>query len=419
MTSKNSQLCKKRNATIIPSLLGQHDAVLTGDTKTVDLSTAENWATKTMLLEGLGGAFDNLSEQFTDGYYQDLAYSSGIGGCSKTRKLMADLLNHSFKPLTPVESSHVVLAAGGSFALTALVEQVCDPGDGILIAAPYWAGLDISISIHSHATVVPVHVPLDYFFSTKSIENYESVIGSSAIPIKAVLVCNPQNPLGQCYPWETLQAMLEFCKRHELCYISDEVYALSAHQPFQSDFQPFISALQLSGDDMRRQIHVIYSLSKDFGCNGIRVGALISQFNDPVRLSSALSVHSQVSSLSTVLASNFILKPSTIEKAKIQGGQKLKEAYEFIRSFLEKSEMEYIPVAFGMFVFARLSKVSDFDAEKRLLDCLKSRGVSVSSGSNYHFQEPGWFRICYGVPSDQLGEGLKRIALGVRDFRVN
>lgn len=215
------------------------------------------------------------------GYCQDLAYTSGIGGCPTTRQLIADLLNHHFIPLTHVKSSHVVLTAGGSFALTALVEQICDPGDGILIAAPYWAGLDISISVHCHGTIVPVHVPLDDFFGTSGIRYYESAIENSTVPIKAVLVCNPHNPLGQCYPRETLQAMLEFCKRHKLHYISDEVYALSAHQPLATDCHPFMSALQLGDDEVKDGIHVIYSLSKDFGCNGIRVvsGSVIYSLN--------------------------------------------------------------------------------------------------------------------------------------------
>ncbi|KAI2699495.1 hypothetical protein CBS147332_8381 [Penicillium roqueforti] len=389
--------------------MGQHDAVLSGDTTTIDLSTAENWATKTKLLQGLEGVFSGLSEH-------DLAYSSGIGGCPTTRKLIADLINNRFQPSIPVKNSHVVLAAGGSFALTALIEQICDPGDGILIATPYWAGLDISISVHAHATVVPVHVPLIDFFNTNSIPHYESALERSLTPIKAVLVCNPHNPLGQCYPRETLDALLEFCKRHELHYISDEVYALSAHQPFPGGFHPFVSALQWGERETRAQVHIIYSLSKDFGCNGIRIGVLITQFNDAVRLSSALSVHSQVSSLSTVLASKTILQPTNIDTAISHGAQSLMGSYKMIQSFLENAGMEYIPVAFGMFVFTRLGRVSNFDAETKLLRCLKSRGVSVSSGSSYHFQELGWFRICYAVPSDQLEEGLRRIGLGIQDF---
>lgn len=145
-----------------------------------------------------------------------------------------------------------------------------------MIATPYWAGLDISISIHGHTTVVPVHVPLSEFFSADSVRHYESAADNSSIPIKAVLVCNPHNPLGQCYPRETLQALLEFCQRRDLHYISDEVYALSAHQPAPDGFIPFSSILQLSTSETSERVHVVYSLSKDFGCSGIR---LVSQIN--------------------------------------------------------------------------------------------------------------------------------------------
>ncbi|KAJ5693882.1 hypothetical protein N7536_004294, partial [Penicillium majusculum] len=168
-------------------------------------------------------------------------YTSGIGGCLKTRSLLAELLNKHFYPATQIEPSQIILAAGGSFALTALVEQICNPGDGILIAAPYWAGLDISISIHGHANIIPVHVLLSGFFGPESVKYYESALENVSIPIKAILVCNPHNPLGQCYPRETLQSLLDFCQRRDLHYISDEVYALSAHQPPPAGFSPFVS----------------------------------------------------------------------------------------------------------------------------------------------------------------------------------
>lgn len=164
-----------------------------------------------------------------------------------------------------------MLAAGGSFALTALVEQICDPGDGILIATPYWAGLDISLSIHGQTKAIPVHVPLSEFFTPESIRYYESAAESSPVPIKAVLVCNPHNPLGQCYPRETLQALLDFCQRLDLHYISDEVYALSAHKPAPEGFVPFVSILEMCEAEMIKKTHIIYSISKDFGCSGIRV----------------------------------------------------------------------------------------------------------------------------------------------------
>lgn len=58
-----STQCEQRNQSIIPSLLSQHGAVLTGDVATVDLSTAENWFLKEMLLEVIRAAQNDLSEE--------------------------------------------------------------------------------------------------------------------------------------------------------------------------------------------------------------------------------------------------------------------------------------------------------------------------------------------------------------------
>lgn len=140
-----------------------------------------------------------------------------------------------------------------------------------MIAVPYWPGLDISLSVHNEAKVVRVDVPLDEFFTVSSVEYYEKALKNSAGPVKAVLICNPHNPLGRCYSRHTLQATLDFCIRHRLHYISDEVYAMSVHsRKSRGDKLPkFVSALSLTGG--RDLVHVMYSLSKDFGCSGIRL----------------------------------------------------------------------------------------------------------------------------------------------------
>ena len=136
-------------------------------------------------------------------------------------------------------------------------------------------------------------------------------------------------------------------------------------------------------------------------------GALISQSNQAVRLSAALSLHSQVSSLSTVFASETILKDNSIRRICEHGGKRLKT-----------HEIEFIPAAYGMFVFARLCPVKTVQEEQELLGNIKSMGVSVSSGTSYHFEEPGWFRLCYGVPLDQLEQALRRIYLGMVNYGI-
>ena len=97
------------------------------------------------------------------------------------------------------------------------------------------------------------------------------------------------------------------------------------------------------------------------------------------------------------------------------GGKQLKVAYEFMTSFFETHGIEYIPGGYGMFVFARLCPVKTSEEEQRLLGHIRSHGVSLSSGTSYHFKELGWFRLCYGVTLDRLDEALKRVHRGVCD----
>lgn len=197
-----------------------------------------------------------------------MAYSEGVGGCPGVRQQIADLANDHFEPFQKVDKSHIVLGAGGCYALSALVSEICDPGDAILIAAPYWPGLDLAISVRNRAKVITVQVPFDEFYDAKGIQYYSKAIEAATCPIKAILICNPHNPLGGNYPRETLQEMLNLCTERRLHLISDEVYALSQHVNPTTNF---VSALSLDTTGAAGLVHVLYSLSKDFACNGVRM----------------------------------------------------------------------------------------------------------------------------------------------------
>jgi aspartate/methionine/tyrosine aminotransferase len=92
--------------------------------------------------------------------------------------------------------------------------------------------------------------------------------------IRAVVLTNPGNPSGRCYPRESLEIVAQFCQSHDLYLIIDEVYALS--QPcMTSPGEPgFISALSLDLEAINVELArlvVIWCTSKDFGSSGIRM----------------------------------------------------------------------------------------------------------------------------------------------------
>ena len=139
-----------------------------------------------------------------------------------------------------------------------------------MIATPYWSGLDIAVTIHNACCVIPVHIPLDRLFDIGSVTYYQEALKAANSPVKAVLLCNPHNPTGGRYPLGSLMMMAHFCKVNNLHLICDEVYAFSVH----SQMKGRTSGLYLYGLDF---VHTVYSMSKDFGCNGIRIVSGSSQ----------------------------------------------------------------------------------------------------------------------------------------------
>jgi aspartate/methionine/tyrosine aminotransferase len=126
--------------------------------------------------------------------------------------------------------------------------------------------------------VHPVVVNVPSFceiFTTSLLPALDEAIANARCRIRALLLTNPHNPFGECYPQEVLEGCLKFCQKNDIHFISDEVYALTSFSCAElSEPVPFISALSLDaralGCDLSR-IHTIWSISKDFGASGFRM----------------------------------------------------------------------------------------------------------------------------------------------------
>lgn len=91
---------------------------------------------------------------------------------------------------------------------------------------------------------------------------------------------SPHNPLGRCYPLETLEEFVSFCGRHGLHLLSDEIYAKSVFPNTETSGQTsFISILSLDLQDRIDPllVHVLYGASKDFCANGLRLGVVCTR----------------------------------------------------------------------------------------------------------------------------------------------
>ncbi|RLL93875.1 hypothetical protein CFD26_103418 [Aspergillus turcosus] len=388
-------------------------------THRVNMMTAENWSVR-----------DELVDQYKLLFAQHLAprhlsYADGMGGDAELLQAAADFFNRVFAAHSRVEPKHVVVGAGCSSLLENLLYDICEPGEGVLIETPFWGGFETSFVLRTNVTAVHVTSPSDGYVSgdvdvdhlvSAYIAAYERALREAPCRIKAILVCNPHNPCGHIYPTKAIQALLQFAQRHDLFYISDEIYALSTideRTPFASVLGIDVSAL---GVDLAR-VFTLYSISKDLGSSGLRLGFGITQAHPDLRLSLAISNHSRVSTFASLVITPLLHDPSLIDNILHRNREALQRSARLTCDFLTFHQIPFVPPAAGVYVWARLGCRSSpradseprWEDEARLNDRFEAAGVSVGAGQGYYASEPGWFRITFALPDDELITGLRRI----------
>lgn len=100
------------------------------------------------------------------------------------------------------------------------------------------------------------------------------------LKVKGVLITNPSNPLGTTMTRDELNHLLDFAMSKKIHIVSDEIYSGTVF-----DSPGFISITQAllnhkkvhGGNDISNRIHIVYSLSKDLGLPGFRIGMIYSE----------------------------------------------------------------------------------------------------------------------------------------------
>ncbi|KAL1998671.1 hypothetical protein VTN02DRAFT_5764 [Thermoascus thermophilus] len=180
---------------------------------------------------------------------------------------LANHLNRNFRPHVPVDPSTILVASSPTALGGMLGYSLAEPGEGILVSRPMYGRFELDYGIEAGVEIVYADTDPVEAFTPAAVEKYEAALKKAeekGTRIRAVLVVNPNNPVGRCYPPETLKELLKFCQRHQLHYISDEVYGLSVFDSGDPNAVPFTSvlSLDLSGLIDPKLVHVLYGFSK-------------------------------------------------------------------------------------------------------------------------------------------------------------
>jgi bifunctional pyridoxal-dependent enzyme with beta-cystathionase and maltose regulon repressor activities len=96
------------------------------------------------------------------------------------------------------------------------------------------------------------------------VSKYEEAILKAAddgVKIRAMLLCNPHNPVGRCYTIDALKALFALCHKHRIHLISDEIYGLSVFDVRGSKRTPFTCVLSIDPTGLLGRIKFMFSMA--------------------------------------------------------------------------------------------------------------------------------------------------------------
>lgn len=154
----------------------------------------------------------------------------------------------------------VMVSCGGKHVLYNLAQAFLNPGDEVIIPAPYWVSYP-PIAILAGATPVIVQTDeADNF--TLSPSALEEAITSRT---KLLVLNSPSNPTGSVYTLKELEGLAEIILRHDLCVVSDDIY-----EKLLFDEHAFANIAQVPG--MKERTFVVNGVSKSYAMTGWRIG---------------------------------------------------------------------------------------------------------------------------------------------------
>ncbi|KAL6978079.1 1-aminocyclopropane-1-carboxylate synthase 8 [Sarracenia purpurea var. burkii] len=323
------------------------------------------------------------------------------------------------------DPNKLVLTAGSTAANEILMFCIAEPGEAFLLPAPYYPGFDRDLKWRTGVQIVPIRCSSSNGFRiTKSaLEEAHERAQKLNLTVKGVLITNPSNPLGTSMTRDELDHLITFAiSNHEIHIVSDEIYSGTVF-----DFPAFLSVAEAAMDrnlqstDVWRRIHIVYSLSKDLGLPGFRVGAIYSDNESVLAAATKMSSFGLVSSQTQHLLSRILADKEFTRSYMRINKERIKRRKEMLVSGLLGSGIKCLKSNAGLFCWADMRHLlsnATFEAELELWKkILYGVGLNISPGSACHCAEPGWFRICFAnMSKGALNLSVKRMKAFVDDF---
>ncbi|MCE2527312.1 MAG: pyridoxal phosphate-dependent aminotransferase [Actinomycetia bacterium] len=300
-----------------------------------------------------------------------------------------------------VSPSQVLVTNGGKYAVFAACAALLDPGDEVIVPAPYWVSYPWTIHL-AGGVAVPVLADQGTGFQI-TIDQLERAVTDRT---KALIFVSPSNPTGAVYSRTKVQELAEWAAERGIWVIADEIY-----EHFVYDDAEFSSIASFMED---RWV-IVNGVAKAYAMPGWRVGWMVGP-PDAIKAATGLQSHStsNVCNVAQRAALAALTGPQQpVAEFKAAFDRRRRAMYEALSAI---DGMECLVPQGAFYAFPSCSGLLGRSLRGRTINdtlefadlLLEEIQVAVVPGEA--FGAPGFVRFSYALSDDDLAKGMQRLA---------
>ena len=323
------------------------------------------------------------------------------GGLLDLREALVDKTERdsSWRP----EVAQVLVTNGGKHAVYNTCATLLNPGDEVLLPAPYWTTYPESIAL-AGGTAVPLSTDTASGFRV-TVDQLEAARTPAT---KALMFVSPSNPTGAVYPADEMEAIGRWAVEHDIWVIADEIYE---HLIYDDHVHHSMRALV---PELAAHFVAVNGVAKTYAMTGWRVGWMIGP-TDLIRAASNLQSHgtSNVANVSQRAALAAVTGDlTTVEEMRASFDRRRRRMGDLLRAI---DGVDLLTPQGAFYAFPDLTaflgreiggRVATTTSELATI-ILEEAKVAIVPGEA--FGAPGYARLSFALGDDDLGEGLTRM----------
>lgn len=323
-------------------------------------------------------------------------------GLPQLRKAIADTTAKTAG--LPYTADNVVVTNGGKHSLYNIFMTLVDPGDEVIIPAPFWVTYPEQVKLAQGVPVI-VSAGADTSFRV-SVEMLEQ---ARTPKTKVLVFCSPANPTGSVYPAAEVDAIARWAVENDIWIVTDEIY----HKLVYGD--AVFTSVPKNVPEIAERVVITSGVAKSYAMTGWRIGWSVGpeEFTKGVaKLQSQLT--SNIGNISQLAAVEALTGPQD----EIENMRQIFDSRRVLalKSLREIEGVDVVEPEGAFYVFPSFQGVlgrtinghhitSTMQLAELLLDEVK---VAIVPGEA--FGAPGYLRLSYALGEDDLVEGIGRIA---------